>query len=122
GSATSAGLWLPQGVAVDSIGNICIADTADARVRKITATTGIITTVAGSGNGPSSGDGGPALNAGFQSVNGVAVDSQGNIYIADNLTVRKVTVSTGIISKIAGAGYRYGGDGGPATDALTAGV
>src|SRR5258706_5171618 len=82
-SATSTSLGLPQGVAVDGGGNIYIADTADFRIRKVTAATGIITTVAGTGNGPSSGDGGPALSAGLSTIPAVAVDSHGNIYIAD---------------------------------------
>jgi sugar lactone lactonase YvrE len=79
-----------------------------------------ITTVAGTGADGSAGDGGSALNAEFNSIFGLAVDSKGNFYISDaaNETVRKVTVSTGIISIYAGNGtFGYSGDKGPATSA-----
>jgi RHS repeat-associated protein len=126
GPATSAELNTPNAVAVDSLGNIYIADKGTDRVRKVTASTGIITTVAGSGVVGQPGacppfiDGVAALSASLCAPTGVALDSSGNIYIADQVDsrVRKVTVSTGIITTVAGsANYGYSGDGGPATSA-----
>jgi DNA-binding beta-propeller fold protein YncE len=122
GPATSAGLNYPQGIAVDSAGNILIADSQDHRIRKVTPD-GIITTVAGSsplpGPGGFSGDGGPALNAQLNYPTDVAVDRTGNLYIADssNNRIRKVSPD-GIISTIAGNGTAgYSGDCGLATSA-----
>jgi uncharacterized protein (TIGR03437 family) len=114
GPATSAQLNQPSGIAVDSAGNLYIADHNNARVRKVTPG-GTITTVAGPGplNG-NLGDGGPATSAAV-SPSGVAVDSAGNLYIADNNRIRKVTAG-GTISTIAGGGGTAG-DGGPATSA-----
>ena len=100
GPATSATLGLPYGLAVDAAGNIYIADTGNGRIRKVN-TAGIISTVARSGNGFNLGDGGPALNAQLANPSDVAVDSAGNIYIADsgNNRIRKVNTS-GIISTV----------------------
>jgi RHS repeat-associated protein len=120
GSAASAELNDPAGVAVDSSGNIYIADYGNQRIRKVTASTGIISTVAGNGTGGYSGDGGAATSAKLYDPAGVAVDGSGNIYIADylNQRIRKVTASTGIISTVAGNGTRgYTGDGATATGA-----
>ncbi|MCP4263323.1 MAG: hypothetical protein GY774_38325, partial [Planctomycetes bacterium] len=118
GPATEAELYWPRDVAVDSIGNIYIADTDNGRIRKVD-TSGIITTVAGNGQSIYSGDDGPATEAGLGSPHGVAVDSTGNIFIADLFTgIRKVDTS-GIITTVAGNGQIgfSGGDGGPATEA-----
>ena len=126
GPATSAELDAPQGVTVDSAGNLYIADSGNNVIRKVTAATGIISTVAGNGYGAGtdtggySGDGGPATSAELNNPNGVAVDSTGNLYIADygNQRIREVTAATGIISTVAGNGtLGYSGDGGPATSA-----
>jgi hypothetical protein len=120
GAATSAKLYGPSGVAVDSNGNIYIADYFNNRIRKVTASTGDISTVAGNGTAGYSGDGGAATSAELDNPFAVAVDSEGNIYIADatNNRVRKVTVSTGDISTVAGNGTAgYSGDGGKATSA-----
>jgi sugar lactone lactonase YvrE len=117
GLATSAGLYDPNSVAVDASGNVYIADTENNRVRMVTKSTGIITTVAGDGAREYKGDGGLATSAGLYNPHGVAVDASGNIYIADteNNRVRMVTKSTGIITTVAGEGTReYKGDGGPA--------
>ncbi|MCP4277894.1 MAG: hypothetical protein GY779_16235, partial [Gammaproteobacteria bacterium] len=119
GPADESTLSGPTGVAVDSIGNIYIANTYTHRIRKVD-TNGIITTVAGNGQYGYSGDGGPAIEAEIDLPRGVVVDSAGNIYIADsrNQRIRKMDTS-GIITTVAGIGQRgYSGDGGPAVEAM----
>jgi sugar lactone lactonase YvrE len=119
GPATSAKLNFPTNVAVDSAGNVYIADYSNHRIRKIT-TAGLIGTIAGTGTSGFSGDGGPATAAKLYYPAGMAVDSTGNLYIADsnNSRIRKITAA-GIISTVAGSGSTgYGGDGGLATAAL----
>jgi trimeric autotransporter adhesin len=111
GLATSAELNDPSGVAVDKVGNLYIADTLNHRVRKVSG--GLITTVAGNGNEGSDVVNGPALTARLGDPGGVAVDSAGNLYIADGF-VRKV--SNGIMATIAGGGSAFG-DNGPALNA-----
>ncbi len=118
GPAASAALNLPKGMTVDASGSLYIADSQNFRVRRVT--NGVITTVAGNGINAFSGDGGPAINASFSDIQAVAVDAQGNLYIADsdNRRVRKVTPA-GIVTTIAGIGIEgYSGDGGPATAAM----
>ncbi len=162
GPATSAALNEPKGVALDAsgthsitsnfssfysyyvslLGNVYIADQNNHRIRKVTVSTGIITTFAGTGSGSYSGDNGPATSVGLNGPRGVALDAlgntnyalfistfkfiplnfvcTGNVYIADsqNHCIRKVTISTGIITTIAGTGTSsYSGDNGPATAA-----
>ena len=120
GPATSAELSYPSGVAVDTAGNIYIADSTNNRIRKVAASTGDISTVAGNGTAGYSGDGGAATSAELSNPIGVVVDAAGNIYIADevNNRIREVTASTGIITTVAGDGTRgYSGDGGAATSA-----
>jgi hypothetical protein len=122
GPATSAELGFPSGVALDIAGNIYIADELTCSIRKVTASTGIISTVAGTNTDSCgySGDGGAATSASLFFPYAVAVDAAGNIYIADsnNARIRMVTASTGIISTVAGDGKGgYSGDGGPATSA-----
>ncbi len=120
GLATSAEINYPQGVAVDSSGNIYIADYYNDVIRKVTASTGVISTVAGNGTVGFSGDGGAATSAELAYPDGVAVDRAANIYIADagNSRVRMVNASTGVISTIAGNGTAgYSGDGGAAPSA-----
>ena len=115
GPAVNAQLWAPIGLAVDAAGDVFIADTGNNRVRKV-AVNGIITTVAGNGAPGFAGDGGPAASAGLSGVAGVAVDSSGNLFIADsgNNRVRKVTTS-GVITTVAGNGTAAAaGDGGNA--------
>jgi uncharacterized protein (TIGR03437 family) len=124
GPATKAALYFPSGVAVDSVGNLYFADKGNNRVRKVD-TKGVITTFAGTGTAGYSGDGGLAtsaklglnLTAAFQ---GVAVDSAGNVYIADPVNNRiRMVNSSGIISTFAGNGTPFAtgslgnGDGGP---------
>ncbi len=119
GLATSAQMNYVSSVTLDNAGNVYVTDTGvgNDRVRRISPG-GLITTVAG-GDESHLGDGGLAVNANLKSPSGVAVDSAGNIYIADsdNYRVRKVS-STGIITTVAGNGTRgYSGDGGQATSA-----
>ena len=118
GQAGFATLNAPRGLAVDSQGNLYICDTANHRIREVN-TSGVITTIAGNGTQGFSGDGGAATSAQLNTPYGVAVDSAGNVYIADYLNSRVRKVSTnGVITTIAGNGsFSYSGDGGPATSA-----
>jgi sugar lactone lactonase YvrE len=117
GLATSAAVNTPTEVAVDAAGNLFIADRGNYRVRKID-TSGIISTVAGNGSAGYSGDGGPAVNASFNTIWSVEVDAAGNLYVSDiyNSSIRKINTS-GIVSTLTGGGYGFSGDGGPATNA-----
>ena len=120
GLATAAELNKPQGVYVDPAGNIYIADTENHAIRKVDATTGIITTIAGTGSSGDTGDGGAAILAELNKPGGVSSDVSGNIYIADsdNHRIRKVNGGTGIITTIAGTGSSGDwGDGGQAVNA-----
>jgi trimeric autotransporter adhesin len=117
-AASSAQLNTPWGAAVDGAGNLYIADEFNRRIRKVTPA-GIISTVAGNGVKANGGDGGPATAASLINPVAVAVDSSGNLYIADydDARIRKVTPD-GVIRTIAGNGATgYGGDGGLATSA-----
>lgn len=118
GQAINASLNVPSGLAVDSMGNLFIADQENHRIRKV-STNGTISTVAGTGIPGFSGDSGPATKAMLNVPVGLVVDSSGNLYIADqkNHRIREVTPN-GIISTIAGQGRAiFGGDGGPAANA-----
>ena len=118
GQATSAGVRDPNGLAVDSAGNLYIVSRYS--VRKVNAATGIISTIAGTSSSVSSGDGGPATSAQFVTPRGLAFDPLGNLYITDSgdHVVRKIDTN-GNISTFAGTSGSgtYGGDGGPATSA-----
>ena len=118
GAAVSASLNLPIAVALDSAGNLLITDRGNHRIRKVNGM-GIISTIAGNGITGYSGDGGAASSASLNYPGGIALDGQGNIYIADttNHRVRKID-GTGVITTIAGNGSSgYSGDAGPATEA-----
>jgi len=117
----------PGGVALDGAGNLYIADTGNNVVREISADSGTISTVAGTGSQGSAGDGGPATAATLNQPQGVTVDGSGNLYIADtaNHRIRRVDAGTGVITTVAGDGFSnpatgaggYAGDGGAATNA-----
>ncbi len=118
--ATSAPVWQAQGIAVDGAGNVYFVDDGNSCIRKVN-TSGIITTIAGDGLWGYSGDGGPATAAWFYGPSGLALDGYGNVYFNDGYPgydnrIRKVS-TTGIITTVAGTGYGFGGDGGPATAA-----
>jgi sugar lactone lactonase YvrE len=118
GPATAARLSSPLRVAVDTNGNLYIADNGNARIRKVTAA-GTISAIAGTGKAGFSGDGGPGTFAQIDTVSGLGVDADGNVYIADtgNARIRKLTAG-GIINTIAGTGGPgFSGDGGPAARA-----
>jgi sugar lactone lactonase YvrE len=120
GYASAATLHAPEGIAVDAVGDVFIADTGNNAVRKINPVTGVITTVAGNGTAGFSGDDGLATTASLNVPAGVAVDPAGNLYIADssNARIRKVDAATGLIHTIAGSAQTgNSGDGGPATKA-----
>jgi trimeric autotransporter adhesin len=125
GPAVMAELDRPQGVAVDASGNVVIADTANGRIRVVAASTGMyygqsmtagdIYTVAGDGSSLASGDGGPAVGAGL-TCTGVAVDSHGNLVIADSVNnrIRLVAATSGTFygrEMVAGDIYTIAGDG-----------
>ncbi|MBC7554864.1 MAG: hypothetical protein H7257_12905, partial [Taibaiella sp.] len=121
GQATAAAIANPYGVAVDASGNIYIADLANQRIRKVN-TSGVITTIAGTGSAGFSGDGGQATAAALHDPVFVTVDGRGNVYISDvtNQRIRKVNGS-GIITTVAGSGtVGFSGDGGQATNAAFA--
>src|SRR5579884_1307714 len=126
GAATQAQLTFPDGVAVDSAGNVYIADSGDNEIRRVTPT-GIISRVAGTGapcaQPPSCGDGGPGPSAALNDPRGLAVDRQGNLYIADtgDQEIRKLSPD-GTITRVAGTGEACAkppscGDGGLALSA-----
>ncbi len=118
GLAIEAHFHNPGGIAVDAAGNVYVADTNNGRVRRIDQA-GIITTIAGTGERASAGDGGPAVEAQLLGPTAVALDSSGNLYIAESAgnRVRKID-AMGTISTVAGTGVAGSqGDGGPAVEA-----
>ncbi len=124
GAATSAELNFPESVAADTSGNLFIADSGNNRIRRVDLPSQVITTIAGTGVQSYSGDGGPATAATLGQPDGVAVDSSGNIYIADttNSVIREISSAAsqppGIITTIVGNNtFGFSGDGGPAFSA-----
>ncbi len=120
GQATAATLFRPFGLAFDVNGNLFVADSDNSVIRRI-APDGIITTVAGNNRGALAGDGGPATAASLSSPYAVAFDPAGALYIADrsNHRIRRVSAD-GTITTWMGNSYSFGGDGGPAAQALLA--
>ncbi|MGA2755506.1 MAG: Ig-like domain repeat protein [Terracidiphilus sp.] len=133
GPAASATLNGPGDVAIDGAGNLYIADSGNNVIRMITAATGVITTIAGSNGGSvcgsssdAVGDGCPATQATLNLPQGITLDANANLYIADtnNHRIREVSSATGVIATIAGNGFTngngtggYNGDGIAATSA-----
>lgn len=120
GPAILAELQSPYDVCNDANNNLYITEWGGHYIRKINGSTGVITTIAGTGTGGYSGDGGPAAAAMINRPQGIFCDASGNIYFADtyNSRVRKIDVVTGIITTIAGTGATsHSGDGGPAINA-----
>jgi uncharacterized protein YjdB len=128
GPATAAKLSQVDGVCIDHFGNIYFGDRSNGRIRKVDAVTSIITTFAGNGIIGYGGDGGNADTAKFYRISGMAIDSFGNIFFADqgNNRIRKINSASHIITTVAGNGPAcppppgtggcgtFGGDGGPA--------
>ncbi|MBC7554468.1 MAG: T9SS type A sorting domain-containing protein [Taibaiella sp.] len=124
GQATACKLLVPSGAAVDNAGNIYVIDCGGNKIRVVKASTGIITTFAGTGAAGVSGDGGPATAAKLNRPMGVTVDASNNVYISDfgNNKIRKIDAATGIITTIGGTGVSgFSGDGGAARAAKIAG-
>ena len=128
GPAVNATIGLIQGLAVDALGNLYLADTTNSRIRKVTAQTGTISTIAGKGLSDDSGDNGLATAAGISSPVGVAVDSTGNVYLGTSqFRIRKISAVNGLITTYAGPGNGafgfsgYTGDGGLAVNATFTG-
>lgn len=118
GLASLSTLTSPRGCAFDDQGNLYIADTIDNRIRKVDHSSGVITTVAGTGSAGWSGDNMPADQAQLNAPQAVAVDRDGTIYISDTGNQRIRRVKDGVISTVAGTGLEgYAGDGGRATQA-----
>ena len=121
GAGASASFFFPNGMFVDPMQNVYIADTLNNRIRKIDGVTGVVTTIAGTGVHGFSGDGGPAVNAQISKPEAVFADGLGNVIFCDtdNSCVRRIDTS-GNIHTIAGQGNMAGffGDNGPATSAL----
>ena len=117
GSATNAQLNAPGGIAIDSSGNLYIADTANHVVRKVSG--GMITTFAGNNTAGFAGDSGSATNAELNSPSAVAVDAAGNLYIADTNRRGVAKFSGGVYTTVAGSGSAgFAGDDGPGVNAL----
>ena len=113
-------LWGPNGIALDALNNVYIADSVNERIRKVTAASQILSTIAGRDeNAAHGGDGGPAIDATFGDMpRGITRDAAGNLYIAGGFShrVRRISATTGLITTIAGTGTAgFAGDGGAAT-------
>lgn len=118
GQAINAILNFPSAIVLDKLDNIFIADTDNNRIRRVDASTGIITTVAGNGKVEFSGDGKPAISAGILFAIAITIDNNNNLIIGDNSRIRRVNSTTGIIDTIVGTGFLgASGDGGSALKA-----
>jgi sugar lactone lactonase YvrE len=115
GRATAALLDSPQGLAVDTNGNLYLADTHNQRIRRVDGITGVITTVAGTGAFGYAGDSGVSTKASLALPRGLSMDQQGNLYLADsaNHRIRRIDAATGAITTVIGDGTQgFAGDGG----------
>jgi hypothetical protein len=120
GPATSAAIDSPTGLATDTLGNLYLADTHNHRIRKITAATGAITTIAGTGAPGASADAIIATASQLGLPQGLTIDTHGNLYLADtaNHRIRKIDATTGLITTIAGSGTQgFSGESATATGA-----
>ena len=120
GPATAALLSEPFMCAFDTDGNLYLAEATNHCIRRVDRDSGIIVTIAGTGEMGYSGDGGPATQATFNQPYSLQVGTDGDVYVVDrlNYVIRKIEAATGIITTVAGTGeVGYGGDGGPATEA-----
>jgi len=116
GPALNAPLNNPRGLSADKAGNLFIADAGNFRIRKVN-TSGIITTIAGTGASGHTGDGGAALSATFSALGGLLADNQGGVYAIDGAYIRHV-LANGSIQAVAGNGVSgFSGDGGKAVNA-----
>lgn len=116
GPAASAQLNIPMHMDIDASDSLYIADVFNRRVRKINTSTGIITTLAGNGDAPGVSDV-PATTTGIGYIEGVAVDTNGEVYIADNLYSLLKVETSGVLRRLGGSGSGFGGDGGPVSAA-----
>ncbi len=115
GPAASAQLQFPSDVLLDGRGGLLIADTENARIRRMDLASGRISTIAGNGTRFFTGDGGPALGAGIPGVMGLALDTKGNLYVTSGNAVRRIDAATQMITTVAGSMEAgLSGDDGPA--------
>ena len=124
GPATAAALNFPSAVVVGEDGTVFIADTWNHRIRQVDAKTGVITTIAGTGQAKFVGENCPGISAALNEPVALALDGKGHLYIADqsNNRIRMIELATGIITTVAGTGdSAYSGDGAPATESAIAG-
>jgi hypothetical protein len=114
--ATSAAVT-PKNMCIDAAGNLYIVTSGALQIKKISATTHNITTVAGNGAAGFSGDGGAAVSASFNGLAGICIDPSGNLFVVDsgNFRIGEIAAGSGIVTTIAGTGVAgYAGDAGPA--------
>jgi sugar lactone lactonase YvrE len=124
GPAVAAELYQPIDVVVDAAGNVFVADFSNSRVRRVDGSTGIITTVFGTGTAGFAGDGGLATAADTDGPVGLAFDADGSLFVVElsNRRVRRIDAATSLVFTVAGTGEAgVSGDGGPATAATMEG-
>ena len=118
GPALLATLDWPSAIATDNAGNVYISDTNNGRIRRVSASTGIITTIAGTGNTAYNGEGLPALQTNVAAPGALIIRADGSLLFSDRGLYRVRRLSGGVVTTLAGNGvYAFSGDGGPATAA-----